>query len=189
MTVATTTSAGRAVVMRGDDPRLEENATAKLARKRDEAQRAADALNDRPDTTTPLFPETVGRTPLETLPEPPAAPAPKTEKAARRVSFQTTIEHRGRAIAIVAEGITIDQFCDLLDERDYRAPAPIQLAAPIATADDLPEGYKLCQKHRAPMKPRQKQGDTWNSHNVGTAEKPCWCKGYRGPDSPGYEVD
>jgi hypothetical protein len=66
----TTTPAGRDV-MRGNDPRIEENASAKLARKRVEAQRAADALNDRPvDTTTPL--STVGRAPLATLPEPPA---------------------------------------------------------------------------------------------------------------------
>jgi hypothetical protein len=60
-------------IMAGTDPRLEENASAKLARKRAEAQRAADALNDRPDTTTPLFPEIVGKAPLATVPEPPAA--------------------------------------------------------------------------------------------------------------------
>jgi len=42
----TSTEAGRAVVMQGNDPRLEENASAKLARKRQEAQRASAALND-----------------------------------------------------------------------------------------------------------------------------------------------
>lgn len=62
MTVATTTAAGRAVV-HGDDPSLQENASAKLARKRAEAQRAANALN-------------VGSVPLETLPEPPRAAKP-----------------------------------------------------------------------------------------------------------------
>lgn len=45
----TSTEAGRAAVMRGDDPRLEENASAKLARKRQEAARAAEALNN-PET-------------------------------------------------------------------------------------------------------------------------------------------
>jgi hypothetical protein len=69
MPVATTSEAGRAAVMHGDDPRLEENASAKLARKRVEAQAARDALND----------GHVGKAPLETLPEPPsAAPAPLT---------------------------------------------------------------------------------------------------------------
>jgi hypothetical protein len=55
--------------MHGDDPRLQEIASAKLARKQAEARQAADALNARrADTTTPL----VGRAPLEDLPEPPA---------------------------------------------------------------------------------------------------------------------
>jgi hypothetical protein len=62
-------------------------------------------------------------------------------------------------------------------------------AAPLAAADDLPDGWKLCKKHGAPMRPRNKQGDTWNSHNVGTEDSPCWCKGYRGADSPGYEKE
>ena len=52
MPVATTTPAGRAVMM-GNDPRLTENASAKLARKREEAKRAAAALNG----DAPLFDE------------------------------------------------------------------------------------------------------------------------------------
>ena len=52
MSVATSTPAGRAVVY-GDDPRLEENASSKLARKRAEASRAAQALNSPQDV--PLF--------------------------------------------------------------------------------------------------------------------------------------
>jgi len=52
MTTATT-PAGRSVVMQGSDPRLEENASAKLARKRAEASRAAAALNGADDA--PLF--------------------------------------------------------------------------------------------------------------------------------------
>jgi len=178
MPVATTTQAGREVLTPAAEKILSDR-----ERKRAEASRAAAALNDRPDTTTPL----VGHAPLETLPDPPTAP--KVEKTARRFSLQTTIEHRGRAITIVAEGLTLDEFCDLMDARQYRAPAPLQLAAPVATADDLPDGYKLCLKHRAPMRPRNKQNDHWHSHNVGTAENPLWCKGYRGSDSPGYEVD
>lgn len=74
MPVATTRESSR--IMRGDDPQLEENASAKLAKKRQEAQRASEALHGpRVDTTTPL----VGAVPLETLPEPPKpAPQPLT---------------------------------------------------------------------------------------------------------------
>lgn len=67
-----------------------------------------------------------------------------------------------------------------------QAPAA---AAPVATPDDLPEGWKLCQKHKAPMRPRNKQNQNWHSHNVGTKERPVWCKGYKGADSPGYDVE
>jgi hypothetical protein len=62
-----TTTKAAAHIMAGSDPRLEENASAKLARKRAEAQRASAALHDAPDTTTPM----IGRAPLETLPDPP----------------------------------------------------------------------------------------------------------------------
>lgn len=182
MPVATTRESSR--IMRGDDPQIEENASAKLARKRQEAQRASEALHGRNvDTTTPL----VGSVPLETLPEPPA-PAPEKKKPT--VTLSATVEHRGRLITITVADVTVDRFCDLLDASQYASPPPLALpAAPIAAADDLPDGWKLCQKHHAPMRPRNKQGDIWNSHNVGTKDQPCWCKGYRGPDSPGYEVD
>lgn len=144
-----------------------------------------DAKRRRADTTTPL----IGHAPLETLPDPPAAaPVEKTDKKKPVVTLSATVEHRGRLITITVADVTVDRFCDLLDASQYANPAPQLLAAPITTADDLPDGYKLCRKHGAPMKPRSRQGDTWNSHNVGTADKPCWCKGYAGPDSPGYEV-
>lgn len=160
-------------VTRGDDPALAENASAKLARKRAEAARAAEATHS-------------GRAPLATLPEPNGtAPAPDLP----RIEIQTTVEHRGRSFTITASGLTLDQFCDLLDKRGYAPAQQAQLAAPHATSDDLPEGWKLCQKHHAPMRPRNKQNEHWHSHNVGTADKPLWCKGYKGSDSPGYEVD
>lgn len=75
-----------------------------------------------------------------------------------------------------------------LAELGYTPPASPS-SAPVATPDDLPEGWKLCQKHGAPMRPRNKQNQNWHSHNVGTKEHPVWCKGYRGADSPGYEVE
>jgi hypothetical protein len=127
------------------------------------------------------------------------APAPTDEDGAlsfeksmpvekTAIEIRTTVEHRGRAFIIVATGMTLDQFCDLLDKRGYLPPAPAAPAAPTATSDDLPEGWKLCKKHGAPMRPRNKQNEHWHSHNVGTAERPCWCKGYKGADSPGYDL-
>lgn len=190
-----TTTKPAAHLMAGNDPQIDAVYSAKREHKRAEAQRAADALNgyhrDTPHISAdeadadpaPLF---VGKAPLADVPDPPAVTKPK---AARKFSIATEIAYRGRVLTISVEGMTIDQFCDLMDARNYAAPAPLALAAPIATSDDLPDGFKLCQKHRAPMRPRNKQNDTWHSHNVGTAEAPLWCKGYRGSDSPGYEVD
>lgn len=192
-----TTTKAAAHIMAGNDPQIAEKASAKLARKREEAQRAATALNgyhrDTPYITAEsaeqdASPLLVGKAPLADVPDPPAQAAP-AKAPARTFSIATEIAYRGRILTVTAQGMTIDQFCDLMDDRQYQAPAPLMLSAPVATADDLPDGYKLCQKHRAPMRPRNKQNDNWHSHNVGTAEKPLWCKGYRGSDSPGYEVD
>lgn len=158
----------------------QENATSRVARQRAEAQ------SKRADVKTPL-----GTTPpafeMETLPDPPAAPAPAPDL--RLIEIQTTVAHRGRAFTVIARGYTLDELCDILEARKYAAVESAQPAAPLAAADDLPEGWKLCQKHRAPMRPRNKQNQNWHSHNVGTKENPCWCKGYRGADSPGYEVE
>lgn len=139
------------------------------------------SVNDRADTTTPL----VGRAPLETLPDPPSAPAPKTEKAQHRITVQTTVEHRGRSFTISAEGITLDEFCDLLDKRGYAA------AGQTKEWQTLPDGTPICPKHHTPMRLRERQGDKWWSHNVGKGAdgKDIYCKGYHGKDSPGYEVD
>jgi hypothetical protein len=52
----------------------------------------------------------------------------------------------------------------------------------------LPDGTPICPKHGAPMRLREKQGDSWHSHKViGPSGEELWCKGYRGADSPGYE--
>jgi hypothetical protein len=111
-----------------------------------------------------------------------AAPRPQ-------ITLSTTVLHRGRLITIQAADMTADQFCDILDRRGYAVPElSAQPAAPVATPDDLPDGWKLCKKHGAPMRPRDKQGDTWHSHNVGSRENPVYCKGYKGADSPGYDL-
>ncbi len=137
-----------------------------------------------PDTTTPLA--------TEDAPAPkPARPTSLAEAAVPgptagagelpRVELRTTVEHRGRAFVIVASGMTLDQFCDLLDRRGYAAPSLTQ------EWQRLPDGTPICPKHHAPMRAREKQGDTWYSHNVGTRDAPIYCKGYHGKDSPGYE--
>lgn len=175
MPVATTTQAGRQVL------------TPEAEKILNDRERARQAAAKRADVLTPLG--IVGKAPLETIPEPPAETQQLASgKTARKFSISTEIAYRGRVLTVTAEGMTIDQFCDLMDDRQYQAPAPLMLSAPLATPDDLPEGYKLCRKHGAPMRPRNKQGEWWHSHNVGTAENPCWCKGYKGSDSPGYDL-
>jgi len=119
--------------------------------------------------------------------EPPAAPAPTNgaapavAKPARKIAISTTVEHRGRTFTIVAEGYTLDQLSDLLDKKGYAAPAQTQ------EWQRLPDGTPICPKHHAPMRQREKQGDSWWSHNVGTKDQPIYCKGYHGKDSPGYD--
>lgn len=52
----------------------------------------------------------------------------------------------------------------------------------------LPDGNVLCPKHGCAMRKREKQGDEWFSHNMGTEDRPLYCRGYPGKDSPGYDV-
>lgn len=51
------------------------------------------------------------------------------------------------------------------------------------------EGIPICPRHRVPMRLREKQGDQWYSHNVGQEGSEMWCRGYPGPNSPGYDVE
>lgn len=129
----------------------------------------ANALARNADVTTPI----AGTTPQTSTPPDDRAP---------RITISTTVEHRGRAFTVQAEGITLDQFCDLLDRRGYVPAAQTQ------EWQRLPDGTPICPKHHAPMRAREKQGDSWWSHNVGTKDAPVYCKGYHGKDSPGYEV-
>lgn len=162
---------------------------ARMAESKAKAQSAARELND---------PGTVGRAPLATIPEPPplfadeptAAPAAEPTKAARTFSISTVVAYRGRVITIAATGMTLDQFCDLMDDRGYAAPAPLSIAAPVGW-QTLPDGTPICPRHHVPMRKRERQGDSWYSHNVGKGPdgKDLYCKGYHGKDSPGYEVD
>lgn len=140
---------------------------------------AADAEREPPETQT--FP------PDDGVPLPPitaaerraaAAPVPKPQ-----ITLSTTIEHRGRQITIQATDLTADQFCDLLDKRGFQAPEQSR------QWQTLPDGTPICPKHHAPMRLREKQGDSWYSHSVGedASGKHIYCKGYHGKDSPGYD--
>jgi hypothetical protein len=97
------------------------------------------------------------------------------------VTLSTVVEHRGRQITVTATDMTVDQFCDLLERRGYAPPQEPQ------QWQTLPDGTPICPKHHAPMRLREKQGDRWWSHNVGTKDAPLYCRGYHGKDSPGYE--
>lgn len=151
----------------------------------------ANQLARNADVTTPLTPAVAAAAtglPIVDAPLPPPAPAcvPST---------QVDIDGFIWTIYANTTSETIDHIIKVgkaLAKRGYHAPvtsAPAQPIAPIAEPDDLPEGWKLCQKHHAPMRPRNKQNANWHSHNVGTKDLPLWCKGYRGADSPGYEVE
>jgi len=51
------------------------------------------------------------------------------------------------------------------------------------------DGAPICPRHRVPMRQREKQGDQWYSHRIRTPDgTELYCRGYPGPDSPGYDV-
>lgn len=79
------------------------------------------------------------------------APAPVVEAKPRKITLQTTVEHRGRVFTIVSEGMTLDQFCDLLDERGYAPPA-----SHAERAREAP----ICEYH-GPMKESSKRPGTY----------------------------
>src|SRR3954447_10358228 len=116
MAVTTTSEAARAAASKSQARRI-------AAAKEERAQAWADL---RADTTTPLGNGTM--MPTEELPAPPVRiaidystdlaieePAPAVEE--RAITLRTQIMYRGRAIWIEARGMTLDSFCDMLDQR------------------------------------------------------------------------
>jgi hypothetical protein len=130
MTTATSTPAGRDVVY-GSDPQLEENASAKFARKRAEAARAANALNGA--DAAPLFPEPVA--------EKPKAPATFTIHALLD-DFPFDVSFSGSAEQLAA---TVRKL------RDLGAVPPTQ-AARQAVEAEKERSAPVCEFHGA-MKP------------------------------------
>lgn len=170
MPVATTTEAGRQIVSQAAQTVINDA----RARKQALARQAADTLTP---LDAPLF---------DDAPE----KAPAVEMKPRPITMQISAVLNGFNVSISFDG-RVEQLPGAIERLKALGATPTSspIAAPIATPDDLPEGWKLCQKHHAPMRPRNKQNQTWHSHNVGTKDDPCWCKGYRGSDSPGYEVE
>ena len=146
------------------------------------------------DTTTPIPgpPAGAGAPTFETeqLPDPPTpvVEPPQTRKPV--ITMQISAVYQGYQVQISFDG-QMTQLPGAIERLKALGATPTTMApaAPIAAADDLPDGWKLCKKHGAPMRPRNKQNEHWHSHNVGTADNPCWCKGYPGADSPGYGIE
>ncbi|SRR6266542_2515775 len=92
----------------------------------------------------------------------------------------------GFTIALqVASLQDLDTTCTDLLARGYR---------PTAGAGDgyvrTPSGEPLCPRHGVVMRLREKQKDSWWSHQVvhpGTGEE-LWCRGFAGKNSPGWEI-
>ncbi len=61
---------------------------------------------------------------------------------------------------------------------------PIRVATSWQTT---PTGDPICPKHGTVMRKRERQGDVWFSHNMGTEDHPLSCRGYAGKESPGWE--
>ena len=104
-------------------------------------------------------------------------PTPLTVKALHQSGFEI---HFQVPSLDALEGTIAD-----LVERGYR---------PTSGAGDgwqrTPSGEPICPRHQVPMRLREKQGDSWWSHQMvdpRTGEE-LWCRGYAGPSSPGWAV-
>ena len=87
-------------------------------------------------------------------------------KTGFRVTFQTT-------------AAKVDGVVAWLQKRGFKSQRGFETT---------PDGTPICPKHNVPMRKREKQGDSWYSHNMGTEDTPIWCKGYRHRTSPGWEL-
>lgn len=129
--------------------------------------------------------------PEATLPPPPsAAVAPAAAEPAARpaptaVHLSIAAVYQGYTITVAFDG-SVTQIPAAIDR--LRAIGATPTAQPAQQWAYTPEGLPICPKHNAPMKKREKQGDTWYSHIVTAPDgEDCYCRGYAGKDSPGYE--
>jgi hypothetical protein len=145
----------------------------------------------------PGVPSTALRASVEDaqIPEPPSRATP-TAAAAALGADRAPASYASRAVTIhlTYHGVpvdlhradlgieTIEQLVDQITARDGWA------AAGDKSWPTLPDGTPICPRHGVPMRLRQRQGDEWWSHNVaGDGEEPCYCRGYPGKNSPGWD--
>lgn len=103
-----------------------------------------------------------------------------------RFSFTVQARIAGHAGQLNVAAWTIDQVRAGLREAAQRPDVEIMFSLDAPVVDS--SGTPWCPRHGVPMRDRQKQGDTWYSHNVGSEQEPVWCKGHEGKDSPGWDV-
>lgn len=140
--------------------------------------------------------ERVFTMPEATLPEPPTKvvlkPDPGPRPFAGRIYTIHAVSPQGFPIDLAFADISIamlEEHIGKLITAGYTPPTDAAPATDPAGWRTLPDGTPLCPKHHVPMRKRERQGDAWWSHNAGAKDAPLCCKGYAGPDSPGYDVD
>lgn len=117
----------------------------------------------------------------------PELPAPPLEplSTGRRFAFTFRTEVDGVVGEILVEADSFKEVVASLRQVRQYGLRPLNPPEPFVV---FPDGTAWCPRHNALMTRREKQGDTWYSHNCGTEESPVWCKGRPGKDSPGWEV-
>jgi hypothetical protein len=102
-----------------------------------------------------------------------------------RITFTVQARINGHAGPLAIEGETLRDVMRVV--RGLSELPQIEVVEPQREWRALPDGTPICPKHNVPMRLREKQGDSWRSHNTaGEGESPCYCKGYAGKDSPGW---
>ncbi len=101
-------------------------------------------------------------------------------------TLTVTVKLEGITAPLQIHADTVNDLRKHLQQLQQHDLLVAQPAAPIQWSY-TPEGLPICPKHGAPMKKREKQGDCWHSHNLGTEGQPLYCRGYPGKESPGYD--
>jgi hypothetical protein len=136
---------------------------ARLARQEDAGETPGSAAYRGSSTAAEEAPEETRGDPLETVP----VEIEAVHALGYTVTFKTT-------------AAKVDPVARWLRSQGYR---------PYRGWERTPDGRPICPKHGVIMRERDKQGDQWYSHNVGTQDRPIYCKGYPDKSSPGWEVD
>lgn len=126
-------------------------------------------------TTEEVFPEAA---PQQIQPQTPASTSGKA------VEFTIAFVLKGYPVAARFTGTAAQLDATIARLQGLGAVPPPQ---PPQQWSSTPDGLPICPKHGTPMRKRERQGDTWYSHNMGADGEDCYCRGYPGKDSPGYE--